>query len=98
MVLSERFIAPSPAGYCEIFTAPPVSYDGIEPNTTGYTSDGRRQEVLIDGDIRPTQSVDLSYPVQVQMFFAWHRENDSVALEFTGNLRDVSYVEVYILS
>ena len=42
--------------------------------------------MLIDGDIGPTQSVDLSDQVQVQMFFAWHRENDSVALEFTGNL------------
>ena len=98
MILSERFIAPSPAGYCKIFTAPPVSFNGIEPNTTGYTSDGSRQEVLIDGDIGPTQSVDLSDPVQVQKFFAWHKDNDSVALEFTGNLRDVSYVEVYILS
>ena len=31
VILSERFIAPSPAGYCEIFTAPPVSFNGIEP-------------------------------------------------------------------
>ena len=79
VILSERFIATSPAGYCKIFTAPPVSLNGIEPNTTGYTSDGSshikcepRQEVLIDGDIGPTQSVDLSDPVQVQTFFAWH--------------------------
>ena len=55
--------------------------------------------MLSDGDIGPTDSVDVSDPDQVTRFFVWHRDNGSVALQFfANNLSSVSYVDVYTLS
>ena len=69
-------------------TVSPVTYNGIQPDTTGCAVGERflqcetGQGVLLDGDIGPTHSVDLSDPDQVQRFFVWHRDNGSVGLEF----------------
>ena len=55
--------------------------------------------MLSDGDIGPTDSVDVSDPDQVTRFFVWHRDNGSVGLQFTtSDLFSVSYVDVYTLS
>ena len=40
--------------------------------------------MLSDGDIGPTDSVDVSDPDQVTRFFVWHRDNGSVGLAFTA--------------
>ena len=55
--------------------------------------------MLSDGDIGPTDSVDVSDPDQVTRFFVWHRDNGSVGLQFTAtDVSSVSYVDVYTLS
>ena len=55
--------------------------------------------MLSNGDIGPTDSVDVSDPDQVTRFFVWHRDNGSVALFFTANdVSRVSYIDVYFLS
>ena len=90
-------------------TAVPVTFNGIEPNTTDCRvfNDGTRvlceagQGVLSDGDIGPTHSVDVSNPDQVTRFFVWHRDNGSVELEyridFVGTEFNVSYIDIYTL-
>ena len=87
-------------------TTAPVAYNGIEPDTTGctVTADGMYLEcgagegVLSDGDIGPTDSVDVSDPDQVTRFFVWHRDNGSVGLYFTDTISTVLYVDVYFLN
>ena len=54
--------------------------------------------MLSDGDIGPTDSVDVSDPDQVTRFFVWHRDNGSVGLYFTDAISTVSYVDVYFLN
>ena len=55
--------------------------------------------MLSDGDIGPTDSVDVSDQDQVTRFFVWHRDNGSVGLLFTAtDISSVSYIEVYFLS
>ena len=55
--------------------------------------------MLSDGDIGPTDSVDVSDPDQVTRFFVWHRENGSVGLNFYAtDVSSVSYVDVYTLN
>ena len=55
--------------------------------------------MLSDGDIGPTDSVDVSDPDQVTRFFVWHRDNGSVGLTFTAfDVSSVSYIDVYFLS
>ena len=85
----------------------PVVYNGIEPNEdqcvffAGGASLCGVGSVLIDGDIGPTHSVDVSDPDQVRRFFVWHRDNGTVTLEFSvmaGALFNVSYIEIYTLS
>ena len=62
-----------------------IVYNGIEPNTRHceltppFCEEG---SLLSDGDIGPTQSVDVSDPDQVRRFFVWHRDNGSVTLQF----------------
>ena len=88
-------------------TTSPEIYRGIEPDTTGctvtpdgtYLDCGAGEGVLSDGDIGPTDSVDVSDPDQVTRFFVWHRENGSVGLQFTAtDVSSVSYVDVYTLT
>ena len=87
-------------------TTTPVAYNGIEPDTTGcivndegtYLECGAGEGVLSDGDIGPTDSVDVSDPDQVTRFFVWHRDNGSVGLQFEVDVSSVSYVDVYTLS
>ena len=91
-------------------TAVPVTFNGIEPNTTDCRVFGDRtlvlceagQGVLSDGDIGPTHSVDVSNPDQVTRFFVWHRDNGSVELRyginFDGTEFNVSYINIYTLS
>ena len=87
-------------------TTSPVSYNGIEPDTTGcyvrpmFLECGEGEGVLSDGDIGPTDSVDVSDPDQVHRFFVWHRDNGTVQLQFFMQpLTDftVSYVDIYTL-
>ena len=55
--------------------------------------------MLSDGDIGPTDSVDVSDKDQVTRFFVWHRDNGSVGLDFrASDVSTVSYIEVYFLS
>ena len=56
--------------------------------------------MLNDGDIGPTHSVNVSDPDQVYRFFAWHRDNGTVRLEFfKDNLPfNVSYIDIYTLN
>ena len=87
-------------------TVAPVAYNGIEPDTTGCVvrAEGTFFEceaggVLSDGDIGPTDSVDVSDQDQVTRFFVWHRDNGSVGIYFTAtDVSTVSYIEVYFLS
>ena len=88
-------------------TTSPEIYRGIKPNTTGctvtadrmYLECGPGEGVLSDGDIGPTDSVDVSDPDQVTRFFVWHRDNGSVGLQYTAtDVFSVSYVDVYTLS
>ncbi|CAI8055988.1 hypothetical protein GBAR_LOCUS30506, partial [Geodia barretti] len=86
-------------------TTSPVAYNGIEPDTTGcavgptFLECGAGEGVLSDGDIGPTDSVDVSDQDQVTRFFVWHRDNGSVGLQFTAtDISTVSYIEVYFLS
>ena len=88
-------------------TTSPEIYRRIEPDTAGcavtadrtYLECGAGEGVLSDGDIGPTDSVDVSDPDQVTRFFVWHRHNGSVGLQFTvTNVSSVSYVDVYTLS
>ena len=101
-----------PTGIREIgATTAPVAYNGIEPNISPCVVNdegtllqcGAGEGVLGDGDIGPTDSVDVSDPDQVTRFFVWHRDNGSVGLQFFANdvssdLSSVSYVDVYTLS
>ena len=84
----------------------PVVYNGIEPNTRNcqltpppFCGEG---SVLSDGDIGPTDSVDVSDPDQVHRFFVWHRDNGQVTLLFSiGNGAisfNVYYIDIYTLS
>ena len=87
-------------------TGAPVAYSGIEPNTsncivrTGLLC--MVGSVLNDGDIGPTQSVNVSDPDQVRRFFVWHRDNGTVTLHFPMNSLlspfSVSYIDIYTLS
>ena len=88
-------------------TVSPVTYNGIEPDTTGCDVGerllrcGAGQGVLSDGDIGPTHSVDLTDSDQVQRFFVWHRNNGSVVLEFrTDPIAPftLSYIDIYTLT
>ena len=88
-------------------TTSPTAFSGIEPNFPPCTVNSARtllecgagEGVLSDGDIGPTDSVDVSDPDQVTRFFVWHRDNGSVALYFTAsNISRVSYIDVYFLS
>ena len=91
-------------------TEAPVTYNGIEPDTTGCSVTRARdyvrclagQGVLSDGDIGPTASVDVSDPDQVQRFFVWHRDNGTVGLDYkvdnSNTPFNVSYFDVYTLS
>ena len=102
-------------------TVSPQSYNGIEPDVeplngqdpTKCLSDGVRyfvcgpgEGVLSDGDIGPTDSVDVSDAHQVRRFFVWHRDNGTVRLVFgsggrgipLADLSQVTYVDVYTLS
>ena len=57
--------------------------------------------MLIDGDIGPTHSVDVSDRDQVRRFFVWHRDNGTVTLNFSVPADapfDVSYIDIYTLS
>ena len=54
--------------------------------------------MLSDGDIGPTDSVNVSDPDQVTRFFVWHQDNGSVGLTFIGDVSSVSYIDVYFLS
>ena len=72
-------------------TVAPVAYNGIEPDTIGCVvrAEGTFFEcgaggVLSDGDIGPTDAVDVSDQDQVTRFFVWHRDNGSVGLFFTA--------------
>ena len=106
MSLSTRFLYVVSFGIRAIFTtASPLTYNRIEPNTQGcvitsstYFECARGKGVLSDGDIGPTDSVNISDPNQVTRFFVWHRHNGSVALYFTGDLSHVSYIDVYMLN
>ena len=88
-------------------TVAPVVYNGIEPNVdqctfrAGFTPICGLGSVLIDGDIGPTHSVDVSDRDQVLRFFVWHRDNGTVTLNFSvtaGALFNVSYIDIYTLS
>ena len=88
-------------------TVPPVVYNGIEPNgvqclfIAGVAPFCGSGSVLIDEDIGPTHSVDVSDRDQVRRFFVWHRDNGTVTLEFSvaaDALFDVSYIDIYTLS
>ena len=88
-------------------TVAPVAYSGTEPDTTGcvvrhdgeFLDCGAGEGVLSDGDIGPTDSVDVSDPDQVTRFFVWHRDNGLVGLFFTASdVSSVSYIDVYFLS
>ena len=111
-----------PAGIIETGqTVSPLPYNGIEPDVEPVTeqdpskclSDGVRylvcgpgEGVLSDGDIGPTDSVDVSDADQVRRFFVWHRDNGTVGLVFGSgsrgtplvDLSQVTYVDVYTLS
>ena len=111
-----------PAGFLESGqTVSPLPYNGIEPDVEPLTgqdptkclSDGARylvcgpgEGVLSDGDIGPTDSVDVSDADQVRRFFVWHRDNGTVDLVFGSgargtsvvNLSQVTYVDVYTLT
>ena len=101
-------------------TVSPLPYNGIEPDVeplTGqdptkclsdgvsYLVRGPGEGVLSDGDIGPTDSVDVSDADQVRRFFVWHRDNGTVALQFGSgsripsvDLSQVTYVDVYTLT
>ena len=84
-----------------------MTYRDIEPDTTGctvtadrmYLECGAGEGLLSDGNIGPTDSVDVSDPDQVTRFFVWHQDNGSVGLQFYAtDVSSVSYVDVYTLS
>ena len=88
-------------------TVAPVVYNGIEPNVdqcvfrAGFTPICGSGSVLIDGDIGPTHSVDVSDRDLVRRFFVWPRDNGTVTLEFSvtaGAPFNVSYIDIYTLS
>ena len=88
-------------------TVSPVTYNGIEPDTTScsvgerFLECGAGQGVLSDGNIGPTHSVDLTDSDQVQRFFVWDRDNGSVVLEFrTDPIAEftLSYIDIYTLT
>ena len=92
-------------------TTSPDIYRGIEPDispcaiTTDrmYLEGGAGERVLSNGDIGPTDSVDVSDPDQVTRFFVWHRDNGFVGLEFhhpdiSSDLSSVSDFDVYTFS
>ena len=102
-------------------TVSPLAYNGIEPDVEPLTgqdptkclSDGVRylvcgpgEGVLSDGDIGPTDSVDVSDADQVRRFFVWHRDNGTVDLMFGSgshgiplvDLSQVAYVDIYTLT
>ena len=111
-----------PAGIIESGqTVSPLPYNGIEPDVEPLTgqdptkclSDGVRhfvcgpgEGVLSDGDIGPTNPVDVSDVDQVRRFFVWHRDNGTVGLRFGSGARGtsivdlsrVTYVDVYTSS
>ena len=87
----------------------PVTFNDIAPDTTGCEIDTRAvsceagQGVLSDGDIGPTHSVAITNTDQVHRFFVWHRDNGSVALEYSIDffgmqLFNVTYIDIYTLS
>ena len=105
-LIEKSYVVPSGIRETGSTTSPEI-YRGIEPNTTGcivndertYLECGAEEGVLSDGEIGPTDSVDVSDPDQVTRFFVWHRDNGSVGLEFTASdLFSVSYVDVYTVS
>ena len=120
--LLEIEVAIVPAGIIEADqTVSPLPYNGIEPDVEPLTGQdptkclsdsvrylvcGPEEGVLSDGDIGPTDSVDVGDADQVRMFFVWHRDNGTVDLVFGSGARgtplvdlsQVTYVDVYTLS
>ena len=107
--LLEIEVALVPAGIIEGGqTVSPLPYNGIEPDVEPLTgqdptkclSDGVRflvcgpgEGVLSDGDIGPTDSVDVSDADQVRRFFVWHRDNGTVDLVFGSGARGIPRVD-----
>ena len=88
-------------------TPVPMVYNDIEPNINRCASNVTATSlvcgegsVLIDGDIGPTQSLNINDPEQIRRFFVWHRDNGTVTWKFSrgGGLFNVSYIDFYRLS
>ena len=83
-------------------TSPDI-YRGIKPDISPcaitadrmYLEGGARERALSDGDMGPTDSVDVSNPDQVTRLFVWHQDNGSGGLYFSDTISTVSYIDVY---